>query len=397
MDSYSRFGWAAALLLAACTAPPTPAPVLEFSGPPGSGKSFLAAGPEGTAVLSWLEPAGEGRAALKVAMREAAGWSEARTVAAHERFFVNWADFPSVVTTTDDRLVVHWLEKTAARPYAYHVMLSTSTDRGATWSPPLRAHTDTSSTEHGFAALQPRTDGGVDLVWLDGRAMTGEHAGTMQVRFGTLHADGTLGPETLLDDRSCECCQTRMARTASGLVVAYRDRTTEEVRDISVARFAEGRWHDPTPVSGDGWVHRACPVNGPGLDARGDRVGLAWYTQADSVPRLLFAWSTDGGATFSAPIRLDAGDPVGRAELLVDEDGSARVAWLEGTGDQGAEWRLVRVDAAGTVGPATVLHRTARTRDAGFVRMTRVGPALLASLTAVGDTGGVRVLRLDGR
>ena len=369
-------------------------PVLELSGPPGSGKTFLAPTPDGGALLTWFERAPEDRAALRVAVRRNGQWSAPRTIAEHERFFVNWADFPSIVETTDGRWVVHWLEKTAARAYAYHVMLSTSADEGLTWSAPLRAHTDTTSTEHGFAALLPAPDGSVDMVWLDGQAMTGEHAGTMQLRHGTLGADGTLGAEAILDTMTCECCQSRLARTANGLVASYRDRSEAEVRDIGVVRFANGAWQPPTIVADDGWVHRACPVNGPGLAASGSRVALAWYTQADSLPRLLFAWSTDEGVSFGPPIRLDAGEPIGRPDVLIDPTGGALVVWLEGTEARAAEWRLVRVAPDGAAGPAQVVHRTTRARDAGFARMTLAGEDLLVSVTAVGDSGGVRVLRL---
>lgn len=382
--------------MVACTPAPPPEPVLELSGPPRSGKTFLAAGPDGRAVLTWFERTDSVNSALKLAIRDGGTWSAPRTVAEHDRFFVNWADFPSSVVTTDGRLVVHWLEKTAARPYAYHVMLATSADDGATWSTPIRAHADTSSTEHGFVGMVPRPDGGVDLTWLDGQQMVGDHGGTMQVRFGSLLPDGTMGPETVLDTRSCECCQTRLVRTTSGLVASWRDRSEGEVRDIGVARFADGQWHPPTLVANDGWVHRACPVNGPGLDALGDVVGLAWYTQSDSVPKVFFAWSADGGATFGEPVRLDAGDPIGRAELIVEDDHSALVTWLEGTGETSAEWRMVRVSANNEVGPVQVLHRTSKARDAGFARMLRAGDDLLVSVTAVGDTGGVRVVRVGG-
>jgi hypothetical protein len=388
---------ALAVLLAACggsaDAPPA-TPALELAGPPGSGKSFLTPTQDGGAILTWFEPTVEEASALRIAVRQGGTWSEPRTVAEHDRFFVNWADFPSVVETSDGRWVVHWLEKTAPRPYAYHVMLSTSADQGLTWSTPIRAHADTSATEHGFAEMRANAAGGVDMVWLDGNAMGGEHGGPMQLRFGTLLADGTMSPEVVLDDMTCECCQARLIRTASGMVATYRDRSPEEVRDIGVVRFADGAWQAPTLVADDGWVHRACPVNGPALGADGDRVGLAWYTQGDETPRVMFAWSTDGGASFGTPVRLDAGQPIGRPDLLVEEDGSAIVAWLEGTGEREAEWRLVRVHPDGSLGTAVPIYHTAQARNAGFLRMTRAGQELLATVTAVGDTGGMRVLRV---
>lgn len=397
MPSCPRIALALSLLLAGCLAGDgtLDRPALELSGPPGSGKGFLAPTRDGGAILTWFEPAADEASALRIAVREGGRWSEPRTVAEHDRFFVNWADFPSVVETSDGRWVVHWLEKTAPRPYAYHIMLAVSADHGRSWSAPIRAHADTSATEHGFVEMRARPDGGVDLVWLDGREMGGEHGGPMQLRFGTLLADGTMSPETVLDEMTCECCQTRLVRSGDGLVAAYRNRSPEEVRDIGVARFAGGSWHEPTLVADDGWVHRACPVNGPGLGARGSRVGLAWYTQANETPQVLFAWSTDGGASFETPIRLDGGRPVGRPDLLIEEDGSAIVAWLEGTGERDAEWRLVRVMTDGSLGSAVTIYATANARNTGFLRMTRAGRDLLATITAVGDTGGMRVLRLS--
>lgn len=390
---WSRF---ALLLTAACAREPVPAtdPILELAGPPGSGKGFLSATRDGGAILSWFEPTQGEASALRVALRRDGAWSEPRTVAEHDRFFVNWADFPSVVETTDGRWVVHFLEKTAPRPYAYHVMLTTSSDQGRTWSTPVRAHADTSATEHGFAEMRAGADGTVDLVWLDGQAMGGEHGGPMQLRHGVLRADGTLGAEAVLDTMTCECCQARLVRTASGLVATYRNRSPEEVRDIGVVRWADGRWQEPTLVADDGWVHRACPVNGPALGADGDRVGLAWYTQGDATPRVMFAWSSDGGASFADPVRLDAGSPVGRPDMVIEADGSALVAWLEGVGERDAEWRLVRVAPDGSLGEPTLVYATANARSTGFLRLAWAGPDLLATLTAVGDSGGVRVLRL---
>ena len=103
---------------------PAPRDIVEFRGPPGSVTANLAAGRDGRVILTWLEPAGQGRHALRLAVREGRRWQPARTVRESDRFFVNWADFASLVETDDGRWVLHWLEKTEAKPYAYHVMLS---------------------------------------------------------------------------------------------------------------------------------------------------------------------------------------------------------------------------------------------------------------------------------
>lgn len=380
------------LLLVALALPPD---TLEFAGPPGSGKPHLAAGAGGRVIATWLEPATGERHALRFAVREAGRWSAPGTIRESDRFFVNWADFPSLVETEDGQWVTHWLEKTAAKPYAYHVMLSVSRDRGRTWGEPFPAHSDRSETEHGFVSMLARPGGGVDIVWLDGRNMTGEERGDMTVRTVTLDRSGTLGPETELDARSCECCQTRVTRARTGLVAAWRDRSAGEVRDIAVSREVNGRWSAPVVPAADGWEHRACPVNGPALVADGDRVTLAWYTGVNDQPRVWLAQSTDGGRTFGRRVRLDQGRTLGRVDALPLPGGRTLVASLETAGDAEADWRVRVVGPDGRAGPARTVARVSRARLAGFPRMAWTGREALIGITETGDRGGVRIYRLD--
>lgn len=375
-------------------APARQAPVAEFAGPPGSGEPFLTAGRNGGAILSWLEPADGKRWTLRVAAREGGRWGPATTVLVQDRFFVNWADFPSVIETTDGKWAVHWLEKTAARSYAYHIRTSVSADRGRTWSTPVTPHSDTSSTEHGFVAMLPRPAGGADLVWLDGR-QTADPAqrGPMALATGSLDRNGRVVSEAILDARTCDCCQTALARTSEGLIAVYRDRSDAEIRDISVIRQVNGKWTAPAKVANDGWVYRACPVNGPAIAAQGKDVVVAWFTGADSTPRVKLARSSDAGATFGAPMQVDDGTPLGRVDVERLPDGSALVTWLEIVGDK-AEWRVKRIDPSGRVASRWTVASAPRTREAGFARTTLAGGDLLMAWTAPGPEGGVRVSRV---
>jgi hypothetical protein len=52
---------------------------------------------------------------------------------------------------------------------------------------------------------------------------------------GKFYGYRKLTDDLLLDDMTCTCCQTSAAVTGDGTVLlAYRDRTVDEVRDISV-------------------------------------------------------------------------------------------------------------------------------------------------------------------
>jgi len=400
-----------AVLAAACTRSADRDPVrlrvgeVEFARPAGSGEPNLHATSDGGALLTWLEPNGGGVWALRLAMREDGGWTEPITVRESDRFFVNWADFPSSVEMRDGTIAVHWLERVADAPYAYHVMLSLSTDRGATWSEPIRAHDDASPTEHGFVSMV-RWEDGAAVTWLDGRAMTRPPAlasgdatadgaghegpqGAMSVRFRTLLPDGRLGAEVLLDGRTCECCQTSLVRSGGGLVAAYRDRSEDEIRDVAVVRGLGERWTEPVPVAAHGWKIAGCPVNGPQLSAAGPRVAAAWYTGVGGEPRVYGAFSANGGESFDPPIRIDEGLPVGRVDIELLDDGTAIVTWLEGS--DGPRILARRIGPGGESDPPVEIARTSGARSSGFPRVIRLAEELLVAWTLPGDDGGVRV------
>ena len=353
-----------------------PDPVIRELATPareGSGEPYLSSG-EDAVIMSWLEAAPEEGHELRVARLGPDGWSEPVVAARGGDLFVNWADFPSVVTDAAGRLWAHWLQREPGEGLAYAVRVTTSEDGGATWSEAWTPHEDGTPTEHGFVSLFP-WDRGIGLTWLDGRGYAPGPSGEeptreMTVRFRFAGGPDGPGPEGLLDGRACDCCQTDVALTDEGPVVVYRDRTAEEVRDIHIARWTSDGWTEGVPVHEDGWVISGCPVNGPAVDAAGRRVAVAWFTGALEQPRVNVAFSDDGGRTFAAPIRVDAGDPAGRVDVRTRADGGALVSWLERTGGDRAEVRLARVLPDGAIEWSAAVSASSAARASGFPRMT---------------------------
>ena len=366
----------------------------------GSGEPNLAIGPDGAIYLSWLEPTETGHA-LRFATLEGETWSEPRTILDRPDLFVNWADFPSLAVLPDGTLAAHWLQMSGPGTYSYDVRMAFSRDGGASWGDDVIPHRDGVEAEHGFVSLVPMADD-VAALWLDGRATPDGHP--MTLRFATVAPDGVVDAAARLDADVCDCCQTAMARTTNGLVAAYRDRTADEVRDIYVARYADGAWTDGRPVHDDGWVIAGCPVNGPSLATQGDTVVVAWFTAAEAGAesadtaeevraagergRTLAAFSTDGGASFGPPVRVDDGSSMGRVDVALLAGTTAVVSWLERTGD-GAEVRIRRVEPS-EVGPGFTIAGAAAERATGFPRMMRAGDRLVFAWTASGEDGGVR-------
>ena len=336
-------------------------------------------------LLSWVEVDGS-QATLKFAERDGAGWGPARTAQSGSNWFVNWADVPSVLRMDNGTLVAHWLQKSGAATYAYDVKLSYSTDDGKTWSAPLQPHSDGTKTEHGFASLFQMRGAGLGLVWLDGRAMKeGDHGGghgpnDMSVRFGSFGADWKQSAETAVDLRVCECCPTSVAITSDGPIVAYRDRSPNEVRDIYVARLENGKWTPGARVHADDWRISACPVNGPSLSARGRDVAIAWFTAAGDKPRAFAAFSSDAGRTFGTPIRLDDDASLGRVDAELLPDGSMAAAYVEFAG-QGAQFRMRRIGRDGSRSAPVTISAIAGNRSSGHPRVARVGNELVFAWT----------------
>ena len=161
--------------------------IQSASSPTGDGDSRepeLNATHDGRIILSWVERIGDMRYALRAAIRDSKGWSEASTIAEGENWFVNWADFPSAIALRDGSLAAHWLVKSGKSTYAYNVNIARSNDGGNAWGQPIVPHRDNTQTEHGFVSLISLPNGRLGAVWLDGRNMKNmkETDGTRQRR-----------------------------------------------------------------------------------------------------------------------------------------------------------------------------------------------------------------------
>jgi hypothetical protein len=379
--------------------------ILRATESPASGDSRepdLSVTHDGRVILSWVEKVSDKRYALRAAILEGKKWSEPVTVAQGDNWFVNWADFPSVIGLGDRTLAAHWLVKSGSSTYAYNVNIAQSRDGGNTWTRPMVPHRDNTQTEHGFVSLIPLPDGRLGAVWLDGRNMkdmkeSDEHAPapeSMTLRYATIDSEGNLSDEAELDERVCECCQTSATITSAGPIAVYRDRSTGEVRDIYLVRQVNGRWTAPQPVFSDNWQINGCPVNGPAIAADGARVAVAWFTGYANMPRVQVAFSHDAGATFGQPIQVDDGETIGRVDTLLLADGSALVCWLSGNVDGGAI-KVRRIRADGTVGPPAVIAQTDISRSSGFPRMVRRGDEAHFAWTEFGKPSRVRTAVVD--
>ena len=290
---------------------------------------------------------------------------------------VNRADFPSVAVK-GTTILARWSTR---NEHGAMVHIARSDDGGKTWSKARTPHPDQVS-QFGFVSLTPTGD----AIWLDGRSLKGgvEGEGDMQLR----HSAFPFAKQTELDARVCDCCQTAMAMTSAGPIVAYRDRSNEEMRDISIVRRTKSGWTKPKSLHADGWKIAGCPVNGPQIDARGNRVAVAWFAAPNNSPRVLVAFSSDAGATFSKPVRIAEGKTAGRVDIVMLDDRSAAVTWVEQRGEKSMLFAR-RVAATGALG-APVEIGEAR----GFPRIAVSGQNVAAVWASQDDRVHFRTIDL---
>jgi hypothetical protein len=350
---------------------PTPKPFAYVVGKPElirfpfAGESvtpYVAADGSDGYLVSWIE---RKTSNFNVAALRGGKWFQSRTIASG-KLLVNKADFPSIVAGARGLLFAHWIERNG---HGSRIRIARSDDDGASWSAPVTPHPDVES-EFGFASLLPVANGAVQAVWLDGRTLEGgeEGRGDMALHSAIVTKDGKLTNDSVVDARVCDCCQTGIALAAGGPLVAYRDRSAEELRDISLVQHSSGAWSAPSTIHADGWKILGCPVNGPRIAADAHRVAVAWFTAANDRPRVQLALSADGGATFAQPVAIDEGHPVGHVDVALLADGSALVSWLEES-EGAAQLNVRRVSAAGLADAAVRVATGSSASSIGYPRM----------------------------
>lgn len=336
----------------------------------------------GVVYLSWVVKTKE-KSFLKFSTLNNGEWSKSVMIASGEDWFVNWADYPMLVSDGEGNMLANFMEKSERGKYTYDVKFVASSDNGISWSNPKLLNDDGKKAEHGFVSVVPY---GKDffISWLDGRNTTTDsvavdhdgHHGAMSIRATIVDKQGTKINEWELDSRVCDCCQTSAAITANGPIVVYRDRTESEIRGISIVRLVNGKWTQPRSIFSDNWKIAGCPVNGPQADAVGNNLAVTWFSSPDSSGRVNLAFSADGGENFNSPIRIDEGKPIGRVDVIMLDEKSAMVSWMEGEMIKAA-----RVYNDGKKDPSLTIASSSESRSSGFPQMTRSGKSLIFAWT----------------
>jgi hypothetical protein len=165
--------------------------------------------------------------------------------------------FFDATVAPDGTLIVAWLGEGSEEtlPGSSHVLVSSSSDQGRSFTPPVAAASDV-----------------------------------------------------------CPCCRPGLAADGQGRwFLAWRNMNEEDVRDLVVATSSDAgaRWSSAMTLPGPRWQIDGCPHSGPSLAVLAGELFVTWYTEATGQSRLFWSKSSDGGMNFSsaADIAGDVLDP----------------------------------------------------------------------------------------
>lgn len=258
--------------------------------------------------------------------------------------------------------------------------LARSSNDGVTFEPAIDIFADSDVVEAGtYQDVFAAPDGTVYAAWLSYRQYVPENGvsaedAVTQIRVARSDDGGeTFLPSVLVDDLSCECCRASLAVGPDNtLYLAWRDQAPQAdggdpVRNMVISRSQDQgeTWSAAVPIHDDAWRVGQCPESGPvvAVDAEGT-VHAAWFTGKEDGPGVYYAASTDGGATFSAPVTLatDSYYPHATVRGFLDDAGVFWVTWDDPRTEAGAI-HLVQIATGGKLTPVLSAATGGRTPD----------------------------------
>ena len=311
--------------------------------------------PDGSLWLTW-----SGGGAVMAARSTDLGQSfgPAIEIAKHDAFLDTGPDArPSIVIDKDYRISIAYAFF-KDRQWNAQANITTSLDRGNTFTPPHALADDPSSQRFPSLALTPT--GKLFAIWIDKRLVAaakrqGKPAEGGSIAYAWSSDMGqSFEPDHISEPSSCECCRIALGLSKSGLpVVVYRANFDGTTRDHAAQIFSSatqpGR---PLPIADDHWVTNSCPHHGPAVAVSTSGIlHTAWYTQGSNRSGTFYARSTDAGLHFSTPMQLGDSDKLSGRPYLLTEGKAVWLVWKNFDGRQASVWLQRSVDEGKTWTP----------------------------------------------
>jgi len=193
----------------------------------------------------------------------------------------------------------------------------------------------------GFPSVAATQDGNVYATWLDERDKA---VGSSSAYFSRSTDHGvTFSRNMRIAGAACDCCRPQIYVGPSGdIYLAWRQVFAGDVRDMVLAHSSDGgkTFSQPIRIAKDNWVLHACPDVGPAIGVSDGRLFVAWYSEGQQKPGIRLAISKDGGVSFASP-QFVSGDILDATHprLSVSEDGRVLLIFQDRLAHEDTKWK----------------------------------------------------------
>lgn len=244
-------------------------------------------------------------------------------------------------------ILVSWSAKSGD---TWQLLQARSKDGGTTFGPSTPVPGSDAPGVRGWHSMSVDATGTPAVLWVDHRATVAVDDSLKKLPQGerpradpteraklswVYHARFDGSPATRVSPSVCYCCKTTMVASGKSTYAVWRHVYPGSERDIAFVRSTDGgkTFSAPVRVSADRWQIDGCPDDGPALAV--DRAGAAhvvWPTAVDGkgtkVLTLYHAMTKDG-RTFTPRLALPVRGPAAHPQVVAEPDGAILVAWDE--------------------------------------------------------------------
>lgn len=217
-----------------------------------------------------------------------------------------------------------------------------SVNWGQSFEKPIPLNEKTSFAAYPSLGVAPNGD--VYAVWIDARDQRGTGYDNYSIYLARSTDHGaSFGKNVRVASGICPCCRPTLNFGPQGeVLVFWRHVYPGSIRDMTVAMSTDlgQSFSAPKRIAEDNWKIDGCPDSGAATTRSGNRVYVAWLTEASpETSGVRLTWSDDGGRTWAPAVLgsqgiLDANFPAlaaggnGKVELVFQgRDPKRQAGW----------------------------------------------------------------------
>ena len=217
-----------------------------------------------------------------------------------QRIKVSGENRPGIVVDNNGKITVIYSAE-GAQPVT--VYFSTSTNNGRSFSTPKPLSDQASEANSFQGRLMLNPSGQAHIFWLDERDRTDWRQIGNAIYYTAINSPDPINRK--FSNTVCECCRIAAAFDIDGQPVLFtRFIYPGGIHDHGLSRTQPDS-KEPLSwrVTFDEWKIKGCPEHGPAISIADDgSYHIAWFTQGSVRQGLFYAYSSDRGQNFSAPM-----------------------------------------------------------------------------------------------